>query len=242
MILYVNYYHCRHGFCTNERILSNPYFLYVYSGKGLFRINDTIYEANSKDLFFCPANVPNMISADKRDPFVLTGIDFECDIGEGIFAPLTDLSTDSGHEELLREMIRSFSYPGNISIEYCNALLKAFMMNVVYFRHNEKIMPDSKDRIMKYLTDNSCVSATIQKAGRLFNYHPATINRMVRSTTGMSAKEFQIDSRIKKAKGLLLYSDRSVTDIAAECGYKDVFFFSRQLKKKTGVSPSELRI
>jgi AraC-like DNA-binding protein len=73
----VNLFPCRPGFDTDERVLYNPYLLYVHSGKGMFQIGSTRHVAESGDLFFCPAGIVQRIQADQEDPFLLTGVDFD---------------------------------------------------------------------------------------------------------------------------------------------------------------------
>ncbi len=73
----INLFPCRSGFDTGERVLYNPYLLYVHSGRGVFRIGECRYEAEPGDLYYCPAGTVQQIQADTKDPFLLTGIDFD---------------------------------------------------------------------------------------------------------------------------------------------------------------------
>ena len=73
----VNLYPCTPGFDTGDRVLYNPYLLYVHAGRGRFRIGDTLYEAEPGDLYHCPAGVVQRIIAERDEPFLLTGIDFD---------------------------------------------------------------------------------------------------------------------------------------------------------------------
>ncbi len=50
-----------------------------------------------------------------------------------------------------------------------------------------------------------------------------------------------INARIERSKHYLAYSNQSVGQIAAGCGYKSIAHFSRQFKKITGMSPLEYR-
>ncbi len=50
-----------------------------------------------------------------------------------------------------------------------------------------------------------------------------------------------ICARINLAKKLLLYSNNKIYEIAEKCGYKNVEHFTRQFKKKVGVTPKEFK-
>lgn len=47
--------------------------------------------------------------------------------------------------------------------------------------------------------------------------------------------------RIYKSANLLLYTNLSITDIAYDCGFKDISYFIRVFKKIIGVAPSKYR-
>lgn len=55
--------------------------------------------------------------------------------------------------------------------------------------------------------------------------------------TGHSPIDYLIQTRIAKARNLLLRSDATLSEIAAEVGYSDVYYFSRIFKKHVGISP-----
>lgn len=65
--------------------------------------------------------------------------------------------------------------------------------------------------------------------------------QLFKTTTGMSITDFIQKTRIDEAKKLLLTTERSVFDIAGECGFKDTTFFYKTFKKITGKTPGEYR-
>jgi AraC family transcriptional regulator of arabinose operon len=65
--------------------------------------------------------------------------------------------------------------------------------------------------------------------------------RCFKNTTGKTPTKYRIDSKIAKAKEMLLSSSLPMNQIAALCGYSDPLYFSRIFKKKVGVPPKEYR-
>lgn len=53
-------------------------------------------------------------------------------------------------------------------------------------------------------------------------------------TQGDTLEKYIIQKKIDEVKGLLVYTDKSLTDIANTLGYSSVAYLSRQLKKHTG--------
>lgn len=58
---------------------------------------------------------------------------------------------------------------------------------------------------------------------------------------GMSPIQFQLSCRMERARYLLRNRDLGVKEVGAQCGYGDLFQFSRMFRRKTGMSPSEFR-
>ena len=65
--------------------------------------------------------------------------------------------------------------------------------------------------------------------------------RRFRKATGSSPVDWLRRERINQAKRLLSDSDDSIRDIAAELGFGDPFYFSRDFKKLTGLAPRKYR-
>lgn len=59
---------------------------------------------------------------------------------------------------------------------------------------------------------------------------------------GTSPTKYILRLRITSACDLLLHTDMSVKEIAALCGYRDPYFFSRAFKAYVGISPRNYRL
>lgn len=70
---------------------------------------------------------------------------------------------------------------------------------------------------------------------------PHLLARACQETFGLAPKEFINERRMLEAKRLLLFTVRSVEDIAYELGLKDAAYFSRFFKAYAGLPPSQWR-
>lgn len=68
----------------------------------------------------------------------------------------------------------------------------------------------------------------------------SSLQRAFRERFGMSPKAYLCKLRMHRAMELLLSRNRTVKEIAFACGFSDEKFFSRVIKQKYGVSPSQL--
>lgn len=82
---------------------------------------------------------------------------------------------------------------------------------------------------------------SIRLAAERLYLSAAHFQELYKKAFGVSFGSDLIKSRIEAATELLLYTDRSVTEIGYQCGYSSPVHFSRQFSKLMGISPSEWR-
>ncbi|MGI5894960.1 MAG: helix-turn-helix domain-containing protein [Candidatus Merdivicinus sp.] len=238
---FINLYPCDPGFSTAERFFKYDYLLYVHEGRGIFKIDGIPYSAAMGDLFYCPPGMGNLIRADEQDPFLLSGI--ECIVPEfrDLIPRKASLLQHRYLIDTVREMVREYRLGKTGCGEICNALLYALLQNLARMRDCPSPGRDPAEEILEYLTENFSRMVTHEELSDIFRYHKNTINRMLIRKTGLSLKNYLIVLRLRKAKELLQYSNKSVGEIAEYCGYGSAVFFARQFREKTGQTPSEFR-
>ena len=68
------------------------------------------------------------------------------------------------------------------------------------------------------------------------------LGKLFKKEVGIHFSAYVSDLRVKKASELLLSTDRSVGEIAEQCGFGlNTRYFSQVFKKSTGFSPREYR-
>ena len=67
------------------------------------------------------------------------------------------------------------------------------------------------------------------------------LDRLFLNRYQMTPRQYLISLRMSRARALLVQTERSVTDIAFECGYTDSNYFTRVFRKTQGQSPSRYR-
>lgn len=77
---------------------------------------------------------------------------------------------------------------------------------------------------------------------RKYSFSPGYLRVMYKKCFGISFLQDYINSRISKAKYLLLTTDLKINTIAADCGYNDTKYFLRQFLNCTGESPNKYRL
>jgi AraC family transcriptional regulator len=59
---------------------------------------------------------------------------------------------------------------------------------------------------------------------------------------GTSPYQYLLQQRVEQAKQLLKQTDRSIMDIALECGFNSHSHLSKQFRQLTGVTPKTYRV
>lgn len=93
------------------------------------------------------------------------------------------------------------------------------------------------DYIEAHISDELSIRHVSEIAG----YHPAYFSNLFKRELGMSYSDFLAGLRIQRAKEMLTGSSRSLQQIADECGFSDLSYFSAKFKRMVGMTPSQWR-
>jgi len=95
--------------------------------------------------------------------------------------------------------------------------------------------------VTRYIRENSGELFSIEALAERAGYSTDHFSRIFRQIVGVAPNEFCIRTRLLRAKTLLQESSMNIGQIAQSLGYADVFFFSRQFRQRTGISPTQWR-
>lgn len=95
--------------------------------------------------------------------------------------------------------------------------------------------------IMKYIKDNYNKELTLTETAAKFGISESGLTKKIKTFTNMTFKEYLTKTRIEAAKSMLISSEKTITEIAYQCGYNSSNFFGDVFKKNVGISPSSYR-
>ncbi len=96
-------------------------------------------------------------------------------------------------------------------------------------------------KLAQYMEEHIQKSASIAGMAKAGGVSKRTLLRKFKIQTGMSPMECLTQMRLSKACRLLRESSMEIKRIAISCGFPDSNYFSRQYKKRLGVSPRQFR-
>lgn len=96
-------------------------------------------------------------------------------------------------------------------------------------------------RCVAYINANCCNNITLDDVAEEVHLSPTHVSRLLREELGLSFMRLLTESRVEKAKRLIVEEDAPLHWVAGQVGYKSATYFSRVFRKETGESPSEYR-
>ncbi|MBU3809902.1 MAG: AraC family transcriptional regulator [Candidatus Phocaeicola faecipullorum] len=86
-----------------------------------------------------------------------------------------------------------------------------------------------------------CLGLTIQALSKSIGVNRTYLSNYVNDTYGRNFNRWVNELRIEEAKSRMKTAENSLAEIAAQVGFADLAHFSKQFKRKEGLSPSAWR-
>jgi AraC-like DNA-binding protein len=219
-----------------------PFFLlhYIFSGSGVFRINNTDHRASEGQLCILrPYEVMNYYT-DPQNPWHYCWVGFECTLdipvlksktliglrqAEHIFGALKDAG--------LIQYDREYYICGKLY-----ELLSIFQQMAAPVRNRAV---DFIFKVKHYIDSNYHLPITMEQLAESIHVSRSYFSTAFRKYVGRSPQQYLIDVRLERAAELLVAERCGVYQAAVRSGYADVYTFSRMFKKKYGVPPASYR-
>ena len=100
----------------------------------------------------------------------------------------------------------------------------------------------SVEKAQAYILENyGSDDISLNAVSKFVNLSPTHFSMIFTRESGKTFTEFLTETRIEKAKELLLCTPKRSSEIAYEVGFRDSHYFSYVFKKVTGFSPREFR-
>lgn len=122
-------------------------------------------------------------------------------------------------------------------------LLGAFVSEPV-ISEGEQINKSQRQKlkdVLSYIRKNIDKNITLEELAQVSGMSPRYFCRVFKSMTGRTPIEYVNYYRIETASQMLITTGERVTDIALNCGFNDMSYFSKMFKKLKGISPSKFR-
>lgn len=96
-------------------------------------------------------------------------------------------------------------------------------------------------KVLDYIEANIEKTISLEDMANVVSIHPNYFSDLFLSFMGERPISYLINKRIKRAQFLLATSNHLIKQIAIMAGFKDIDYFYRVFKKKTGMTPAKYR-
>ncbi|AIQ35897.1 hypothetical protein R50345_15450 [Paenibacillus sp. FSL R5-0345] len=150
-------------------------------------------------------------------------------------------------KELMREYNQKLEYHEQLIIgllhEWSGLILRHVPLDKINPQKDKRRITNMKimQEVLEYLDVNYMHSITLADAARQANMSLFYFSRFFKSISGMSYIAYLSNIRVNQAEQLLLTTDKSILEIALECGFTNIRTFNRVFKQIKQRTPSELR-
>jgi len=124
-----------------------------------------------------------------------------------------------------------------LSIEVCHVLIRAIVRTPApRDRMTERV---EVGRVIEHLHAHLGEKATVEGLAGIARLSPSHFTRIFRKETGKAPMAYVQALRLERSKKLLLAGDRTITDIALECGFGSSSYLSACFQKRYKMTPRE---
>lgn len=96
-------------------------------------------------------------------------------------------------------------------------------------------------KVLKYIRDNLTESLRLPELAKMAGISVYQLDQRIRALYQISAGQCITRARIEAACHRLITTQKSIAEIALDCGYSDQSAFTRQFKQTTGITPKTYR-
>ena len=100
---------------------------------------------------------------------------------------------------------------------------------------------DLVDGVKKYINQHFNLELSNRQIATQFGYHPYYLSSLFRKYEGSTMHQYIASVRMQKARELLLSTNKTVYEIAEECGFSGAAYFSEFFMKHQRITPTEYR-
>lgn len=122
-----------------------------------------------------------------------------------------------------------------------SAKLKLLLLKLSESVDEQALPARMVEALDEYIRENVHDEISNTELGAIFGYHPFYVSRMLKEKKGVTMRQYVISYRFKAARRMLELTDKSIGEIAEECGFTDASYFAKTFKSTFGITPKEYR-
>lgn len=242
---------------TRHRIARETYpgheFILCLSGRGWVQVAGRRHEAGPGDLVWVNCHHPHQYGALKHEPWELywarvegRTLDRLAELLEVRTRPVFEHFGVEAARRVFEDIFSSLESGRPCDSAHINAhvselVAAAFECRLGDARELRPELPQPVQRALERMRLYFHEPIRVAELAELSGMSESHFSRQFKAAVGTSPIDWLRRERINQAKRRLAESDDAVKEIARQAGYTDQFFFSKDFKRMTGLTPSQFR-
>lgn len=217
---------------------------FVLSGKGYFESNGRRYELRQGQGFLIAPNQVTFYQADGVTPWHYCWIGFQGHEAKNMVNRCR-ISTENpifnvSDWQIVLSCVRTIQqilFTDETSFETLSAFFQ--LLSTVKGKEERTVFHKKTPYLVKdYIKKNYSYPITVHQIAENLSVNRSHLFRVFKEQYGISIQQYLLEYRLEQAVRLMELEHMDITEIMYSCGFHDLPNFSRQFKRKYGVSPS----
>lgn len=117
--------------------------------------------------------------------------------------------------------------------------LEACDIDQIKIKHHYK--QEALEEILKFIDENLDKKISLKEVAYEFGYSTQYFSKIFKKSLGITFLQYMNQLKMEKARELIMYSNKSMSEIAYTLGFENQYYFSNTFKKENGVSPTDYK-
>lgn len=242
---------CGHYYCTSKYMFKRDFYppllvMYIMEGTMHVQHMDRTFEANKGDVVLIDCNNPHYYQAENGLEFTFIHFDGSNshEIVEHILAirgPLIRSKNNALIGSFIYDTVNFYENGGYESM-FATSMRVYKLLQLLHDVDDYQTQKENPIHMaIHYIKDNIGKKITLKELSEIANMSVYYFSHRFKEETGFSPMDYVINTRLEKAKMLLVRTTKTVAEIAYEVGYGSSGSFINIFNDKVGCSPKTYR-
>lgn len=216
--------------------------IFHFSGEADIYFNGKLLETKENTLRFLPKGETSEYTVDRKSHGDCIMIAFDTDSPISNEAFVTEPKNPAVIGNMFKKIFAVWVAKNEGYYFECLSLLYEIFSELqknAYIPHDQYLMIKPA---LNYIEENfHKEKISVPRLAHLCGISESYLKKLFIKKLGMSPSRYIIQLRINLASDLFRSKTYTATEIAEICGYDNIYYFSRQFKEYTGITPTEFR-
>lgn len=140
----------------------------------------------------------------------------------------------------LGQLVQAYFSDDPVRAEKCHMLLALIVQQLAEINQQAGYSTYIDD-IKRYIAQHFSGSVRVADIAASVSLNPSYCSTIFKQREGVAISDYLTAIRIRHAQDLLRHDTASITEIAAQAGFCDVYYFSRVFRRQCGLTPTAYR-